>query len=361
LVGALDAELVICDDDLTPAQGRNLEKRLERTIIDRTELIIAIFDQNARTRQAKAQVELARLEYSLPRLKRLWSHLDRERGGIGGRGAGEKQIQLDRRIIRRAIHGLKREIQQINDRKLREISTRSREFTVSLVGYTNTGKSTLMNRLTASDVLAENRLFSTLDTRTRTWPLGGGRSVLLSDTVGFIRGLPHDLVASFHATLEETIHADLLLHVVDASHPRALEQIAAAEDVLAEIGVADRAAILVLNKIDMMDSQIALAPLRNHDAEAVSVSARTGAGIDELVRRVRLLADEGLDGAWVALPLADPKLLAQVRRSLSVLDQRYDDNRVFLRVRVRQHVLDELLAKGGTLINAAEVPEADQA
>jgi GTP-binding protein HflX len=351
LVRSTGASVALCDDDLDPMQGRNLEQALPCRVVDRTELILDIFLHNARTRQAQLQVELARLQYSLPRLKRLWTHLDRERGGIGVRGgAGEKQLQMDRTLIKETIARLKKGILQIDRRKRREISSRGKEFSVSLVGYTNAGKSSLMNRLTGAGVLAENRLFSTLDTRTRVWALGGGRSILLSDTVGFIRGLPHHLVASFHATLEEAIHADLLLHVVDASHPEALQQIRTVDEVLRSIGAGDRPVLLVLNKVDLVADRLDLNPLLGHDAEAVIVSARTGSGIEELTSRVRGIADAGREGCWLELPMADPRLAARVRRVVTVLEQHYAEDRVLFRVQGTPEAIEEIVAKGGRLL-----------
>jgi GTP-binding protein HflX len=358
LIRSSGATLAVCDDDLDPTQGRNLQKVVPCRVVDRTELILDIFLQNARTRQAQLQVELARLQYSLPRLKRLWTHLDRVRGGIGARGgAGEKQIQMDRTLIKEAISRLKKETLQIQKRKQREISSRAREFTVSLVGYTNAGKSSLMNRLTGAGVLAENRLFSTLDTRTRLWALGGGRNVLLSDTVGFIRGLPHHLVASFHATLEEAIHADLLLHVVDGSHPDAIEQVRTVEDVLGGIGAADRRVLLVINKADLVQDRLDLNPLHAHDAEAIVVSARSGRGIEDLVARVRRIADADGEGHWLEIPMVDPRLQQRVRTTMTVLEQRYDEERVLFRVSGNPEALQEIVARGARVLD--EPPPRD--
>ncbi|MBU0754964.1 MAG: GTPase HflX, partial [Planctomycetes bacterium] len=226
------AELLIINTDLSPAQGRNLEQLTGLRIVERSQLIMDIFASGARTLQARRQVELAQLEYSLPRLRRLWTHLSRIRSGIGMRGPGEQQLEVDRRIVRKKIGELKRELKGFENRKRLEIDSRKNFFKVCLVGYTSSGKSTLLNRLTGANVLEAEQLFSTLDTRTRSWNLGGNLTVLLSDTVGFIRKLPHHLVASFHATLEAAATADLLIHVVDGSHPVALSQIEAVDQVL---------------------------------------------------------------------------------------------------------------------------------
>ena len=238
LVNEAQADLVVVDEELSPTQGRNLEKALDGVrVVDRSELILSIFENNAKSNQARIQVELARRRYELPRLRRLWTHLHRERGGIGAMGGmGEKQIEIDRRLLRNRIKKLETKLSEIEARKQREIQGRSRQFKVSLVGYTNAGKSTLMNRLTNAGVLEENRLFSTLDTRTKRWDMGEGRFSLLSDTVGFIRRIPHHLVASFHATLAEALDAHLLLLVVDASDPEAEEEVDTVLQVLGDIG-----------------------------------------------------------------------------------------------------------------------------
>ncbi|MGD9649002.1 MAG: GTPase HflX, partial [Pirellulales bacterium] len=218
-VEALDADVVLFDNDLSPAQTRNLERGLGVKVLDRTELILDIFAGRARTHEARLAVELAQLQYALPRLKRMWTHLSRLKMGIGMRGPGEKQLEVDRRLVEKRIHDLKDELNEIQRRRQRQVEARYDRMTVSLVGYTNAGKSTLMNAMTGAGVLAEDKLFATLDTRTRRWMLPGWGPVLLSDTVGFIRDLPHHLIASFKATLEEARQANLLLHVADASNP----------------------------------------------------------------------------------------------------------------------------------------------
>src|SRR5579864_489148 len=240
LVEAEDADVVIFDNDLSPGQVRNLEKATKAKVIDRSELILDIFASRARTVESRLQVELAQLEYALPRLRKMWTHLSRYKGGIGLRGPGETQLEEDRRLVSHKIRDLKERLATVQLRKQREVRTRNEEHTVSLVGYTNAGKSTLMNRLTGSDVVARDQLFSTLDTRTRQWRLADWGRVLLSDTVGFIRDLPHHLIASFRATLEEARQARLLLHVVDASNPHAEEHIRAVNQVLAELGCKDK-------------------------------------------------------------------------------------------------------------------------
>ena len=337
----LDCDAVLFDNDLSPAQVRNLEKAMGRKVLDRSEVILDIFATHARTNEAKLQVELAQLEYSLPRLKNLWSHLERivaghssAGGGIGTRGPGEQQIEVDRRLARKRVTDLKRELERIAGRKRREIAGRAANYTVALVGYTNAGKSTLMRALTGADVLVEDKLFSTLDTRTRTWRLPNRQRILISDTVGFIRDLPHHLVASFHATLEEVATADLLLHVVDASHAEAARHIAAVRSVLGKLGCGEARTIGVLNKADRAGDRLALALLEREFAESVSCSAKTGEGLDRLAAAVeRGIADRFVERELV-LPAGDGRILAELSRFGTVLDHTYEDEIVRVRVRM---------------------------
>jgi GTP-binding protein HflX len=334
-------DCAIFDNELSPAQVQNLEKDVGCKVIDRTELILDIFATHARTYQAKLQVELAQLEYNLPRLSRLGAHLRGEQQaggfgiGIGQRGPGEKQLEVDRRLARRRITTLRREMKQLQERKRREVSARTLEnTTVSLVGYTNAGKSTLMNALTGAGVGVEDRLFSTLDTRTRLWTIGPGIRVLLSDTVGFIRNLPHDLVASFHATLEEVTQADLLLHVVDASHPRAEEQIRSVESVLGELGCRDKPTLLLFNKIDRFRDEVEREILLNRFPESLALSARTGEGLDRLARRVADALTRQLREVDVSIPLTEGRLLAELATWSVLVDRRYVDGHVRMRLKV---------------------------
>ncbi|MCZ7622545.1 MAG: GTPase HflX [Candidatus Kuenenia sp.] len=232
----MDADVLICDDNLTPAQVKNLEKIIEKKVIDRSELILDIFATRAKTHQAKLQVELAQLEYTKPRLKRMWTHLSRIEGGIGTRGPGEKQLEVDNRIVSRKIHDLKKRLGEIEKRQQRVVASRKEFSTVSIVGYTNAGKSTLMNALTDVDAMVEDKLFATLDTKTGICKLENSKNILISDTVGFIQKLPHYLVSSFKATLEETRNADILLHVADISSPHIHKQIESVNIVLKELG-----------------------------------------------------------------------------------------------------------------------------
>ena len=281
LAGAQDADVVIFDGDLTPAQVRNLEKEVGLKIVDRSELILAIFARRARTRESRLQVELAQLEYTLPRLTGMWKHLERQAGGIGTRGPGETQLETDRRIVRERIARLKRDLEGVERERETQRSRRRRAFRVALVGYTNAGKSTLFNTLTRSNVLVEDRLFATLDATTRQMVSPDRRLALLTDTVGFIRKLPHHLVASFHSTLVEAIEADLLLHVVDGADPQFRRQMSAVEDVLESILERPRPTVLVFNKADRMD-EAEIVALEAEFGDAFVVSAQSGAGLDAL-------------------------------------------------------------------------------
>ncbi len=341
-------DCVIFDNDLSPAQAQNLEKDVGCKVIDRSELILDIFATNARTHQAKLQVELAQLEYTLPRISRLGAHITTEQqagggAGIGMRGPGEKQIEFDRRLARRRITLLRREMKQVEERKRREVSARSLEnTTVSLVGYTNAGKSTLMNGLTKAGVHVEDKLFSTLDTRTRIWTLGGGIKVLLSDTVGFIKNLPHNLVASFHATLEEVAQADLLIHVVDASHAQADAQIAAVQAVLAELECAGKPTILVFNKVDRFRDPVEREILVRRFPESLAISARTGAGFEELTRRLSEILTRQLRDLEVSIPQSEGKLLAELTTWSVLVEREYVDGHVRMKLRVPDRAVYKL-------------------
>ena len=346
LVQAHEADLVVFDNDLGPAQTRNLEKLLDVKVIDRTEVILDIFATRASTHEAHLQVELAQLEYALPRLKRMWTHLSRYKGGIGVRGPGEKQLEEDRRLVGHRIQDLKAKLGKVQARKEREVAGRSDAPTVSLVGYTNAGKSTLMNALTDAGVLTEDKLFATLDTRTRKWRFAGGGHVLLSDTVGFIRNLPHELVASFKATLEEARQADLLLHVVDASSAEAERQIQAVKDVLEELGLADHPTLLVLNKADRVSDRSFLDVLRCHHRDSVTISAATGDGLDDLMQAVRAaLLDRALD-AEIETGVGNGRVLAYLAQHAQIHSRTYEEDKVFLQCRLPRRCLDFLSENG---------------
>ncbi len=351
----LDADVVLFDVELTPSQIRNLEKALDTKVVDRTELILDIFARHARTSAAQLQVELAQLEYTYPRLQHMWRHLEKIEGGIGTRGPGERQIESDRRMVRKRIEILKDRIREIESRRAQEVRSRIDVTKIGLVGYTNAGKSSLMNVLTDANVKVEDALFVTLDTRTRKWELGGGRKALLSDTVGFIRKLPHDLVSSFYATLEEVRHADLLLHVIDVSSPFAREQADTVTRVLEEIGCKDSPRILVLNKCDLLKDE-SIAPLfrRGHE-EAVLVSARTGLRLETLRNKVVEFMDRSVTPVRVAFGVANGKLHAWLVTHARVLEKSYDDSTATFRVLLRPAEVEVVQKLGGKIMGELQV------
>jgi GTP-binding protein HflX len=334
LVEHHDADVVVLDNDLNPGQTRNLERSLDVKVLDRTELILDIFATSARTYEARLAVELAQLEYSLPRLKRMWTHLSRIKMGIGMRGPGEKQLEEDRRLVEKRIHELRTELKEIERRKERLVASRRDRLTVSLVGYTNAGKSTLMNALTDAGVLAENKLFATLDTRTRRWMLPSWGPVLLSDTVGFIRDLPHGLIASFKATLEEVRQADLLLHVADASNPAVLDQISAVYAVLKELGIEEKQTLLVLNKVDRLREPGDLNKILNRYPNAVPISAKRRQGFDQLHKAVSEAMSRSFLDLDVETGVDNGRLLAYLAAHGEVLSRHFYDSRVVVHVRL---------------------------
>ncbi len=339
-----DADMVIFDNDLNPAQTRNLEQTLQIKVIDRSELILDIFATHAQTYESRLAVELAQLEYSLPRLKRMWTHLSRQTMGVGMRGPGEKQLEVDRRLAEKRIHDLKQELSKIEKRKQREVASRD-NMTVSLVGYTNAGKSTLMNALTFADVEAVDKLFATLDTRTRRWMLPGWGPVLLSDTVGFIRDLPHRLIASFRATLVEARQADLLLHVADASNAQVLDQISSVYSVLREIGIEEKDTLLVINKIDQPGAEDRIQMIHSRYPNAIAISARSGDGIAKLSREVSDILSHGFVELEIRLPAGDGKTPAMIQSIGEVLSKHYDDEMLTMRAKLSSK-------SAGRLINA---------
>jgi GTP-binding protein HflX len=332
----LDVDLIVTDNDLSPAQERNIEKMVECTVIDRSQLIMDIFSRRASTLQAKLQVELAQLRYTFPRLKRMWTHLSRYEGGIGMRGPGETQLESDKRLIQRRILKLQSRLKEIEQRKDVSLRQRRDDLVIALVGYTNVGKSTLLNRLTGSAELVEDKLFATLDTRTRKWHIDNNRHVLLNDTVGFIRELPHHLVASFHATLAETRQANILFHVVDASSSEAEMQIRAVEGVLHDIKC-EQDSWLILNKWDQVPDDRALeagrmASRANPNAPTYRVSAVTGIGLEELQGAILEHLDRH-NRVWnIVLPPARGDLLAYVQRNGHVVRQEFNGQSIHLEV-----------------------------
>jgi GTP-binding protein HflX len=317
---------VIFDDELSPAQGRNLENLLSRKVLDRTQLILDIFAQRARSREGRLQIELAQLQYLLPRLTRMWTHLSRQTGGIGTRGPGETQLEVDRRRVQERIARLERELEGV--RKVRSVQRQGRKRhqwpVAAVVGYTNAGKSTLLNLLTGADVVAENKLFATLDPTTRSLTLPNRQRLLLTDTVGFLRKLPHTLIESFKATLEEVVEADLLIHVVDLSHPRVDEHIEAVDTVVNELGAFGKQTLMVFNKIDALTNTDLIEVYTKKFPGSVAISARKGTGVSELVHALEYEL-----GAWrlrsrFRIPQSEAGLIAEIHRVGHVLELRYE-------------------------------------
>ena len=369
------ADLIVFDNDLSPGQIGGLENLVNRElnsprlkgvkVIDRSELILDIFANRARTHEAKLQVELAQMEYTYPRLTRMWGHLERIAVGgaigVGTRGPGETQLEIDRRLVRNRVRDLKQSIKKVQARKEREVEKRNQKhFTVCLVGYTNAGKSTLFNALTEAGAYADDKLFATLDTKTRAWTLAGNTDVLLSDTVGFVRDLPHNLVASFKATLEEAVHADLLLHVLDVGHPRAQVMYDSVRGVLEEIGCGDRPELLLLNKADTDEGEVQAPYWRALHPDALVISAKTGAGLEA----VRDAVEVAVRGQQVEIELradvTNGRLLAFLDANAEVLDKALDGESVVVRAVVGRRLLASLRRNDDAEITA-ERPLAEAA
>jgi len=335
-----DVDTVIFDDDLSPAQCRNLEKIFECKILDRTSLILDIFAQRARTREGKMQIELAQLQHLLPRLTRFWGHLSRQSGGIGMRGGeGESQLEADRRKVSERIDKIERDLDAVRRQRATQRAGRQRSQwpLASIVGYTNAGKSTLLNALTGSDVLAKDILFATLDPTTRRLKLPTNQNVLLTDTVGFIKKLPHGLVEAFKATLEEVVRADLLLHVVDISHPQAEEQIAAVDAVLAEIGADEKPTLMIFNKMDRLDGGGALNRLQEKFPHAVAISATTGEGVPALLAEIGTQLLPKREFLELRIPHGQSAVIARLHKVGQVIERRYNGKTARFKARIPPH------------------------
>jgi GTP-binding protein HflX len=384
LVRKTNANVVVFDNDLAPNQIGTLEKIINKElksplgkgvkVLDRSELILDIFATRAQTYEAKLQVELAQMEYTYPRLARMWGHLERLAGGggslgIGTRGPGETQLEIDRRLVRKRVADLRADIERVQERKSRLVEARNVDhYTVCVVGYTNAGKSTLFNTLTDAGTYADDKLFATLDTKTRAWRLERGTEVLLSDTVGFVRDLPHNLVASFKATLEEAVHADLLLHVLDVGHPHAQRQFEAVHKVLEEIGAkpstgsgqGGKNELLLLNKIDTPEGEAAMPFWRAMHPDALPISARTGLGLD----RLRTAVYDFVRGQQVDVTLScdvtDGRLISFIEANTRINDRRFveDDARVEFDVTVGKRTLKDLQRNEAIRIRAT--PEREE-
>jgi GTP-binding protein HflX len=349
------ATLVLFDEGLSPVQGVNLEKHLGLRVMDRTEVILDIFATRARSHEAKLQVELAQLEYLLPRLTRMWTHLSRIRGGIGLRGPGETQLETDRRAIRRKISILKKRLEDVADHRANQRRGRRALSSAALVGYTNAGKSSILKALSGDDVFVEDRLFATLDTLTREVDVGEGYRFRVTDTVGFIRKLPHHLVASFRATLEEAKEADLLLHVIDAAHPAWEEQVAVVESVMEEMGLEQKRVVYVLNKADLLtDAPAFLAQVRERYPHAVLTSTVAAGGVAALRDALRNSAQALRPIAQIRVPVADGKLLASLHRDAEVIEQAQTDGVVVVTARIEARLLGKLRQDGVEVVLGVE-------
>jgi len=354
VVRSAKADLVIFDEELSPAQGKSLEDMLGVRVMDRSELILDIFATRARSRESRMQVELAQLEYLLPRLRRMWSHLSRIRGGIGLRGPGETQLETDRRLIGRRIGELKKKLGDVSKARAVQRKGRQGHFRAALVGYTNAGKSSLLQALSGSDMFVEDRLFATLDPATRVVDLGSGHEALVTDTVGFIRKLPHDLVASFRATLEEAREADVLLHVIDASHSDWEEHLDVVDGVLEELELAAQEVVLVFNKVDRLtheEEEAMRQRIRSLEATpAVFVSAHDQGTLEALRETLRARLQARLTHVRVRVPVADGEAIAAVYREAEVTAREDDDSMVSLTARVPAALLGRLTGRRGVIV-----------
>ncbi|MFH1008890.1 MAG: GTPase HflX [Candidatus Latescibacterota bacterium] len=352
-VAEQEIDVVLFDEDLSPAQARNLEEMIETKVVDRSGLILDIFARRARTQAAKIQVELAQLEYMLPRLTRQWTHLSRQAGGggaaggIGTRGPGETQLEVDRRLVRKRMKDLSKALERIERSRAVQRKGRLGSFQVALVGYTNAGKSTLLNALSGADAFVENRLFATLDAMTRTVPIAQKQHILLTDTVGFIRKLPPGLVASFRSTLEEVVEADLLLHVVDVNHRAYKEHIASVNGVLSDLHVLEKPSFLLLNKVDLIAEKSLITSLGRSYPDGIFICAKTGMGLDQVRSAIEARMNENTVLLHVNVPHSDGKRMAELETVGQVVDRQVREDHIRISVRVNREEAQKISGKVG--------------
>ncbi|MCX6995280.1 MAG: GTPase HflX [Chlamydiae bacterium] len=341
-----NCDLIVIDDELPPAQQRNLENLFQRPVVDRTEIILEVFAQHAKSREAKLQIEVAQIRYQLPRLKRLWSHLSRQRGGgVNQKGEGEQQLEIDKRLLRKKFEGLQKELEQVQlyrntQRRARE---RSGIATFAIVGYTNSGKSTLLKALTEADVLIEDKLFATLDTTTRKYCLPNHQEILLIDTVGFIKKLPHTLVAAFRSTLQEAMSADILLHLMDASSPLVGKQAEATLSVLKELGAQDKPIITLFNKAELVKDPLILTRLRLTFPKSVTISALKKEGFDLLLEYMERELSERRKLVHLRVPQKDYHIVAEIERRGLILTKEFDNEFILIKAELPHDLAQKLL------------------
>jgi GTP-binding protein HflX len=342
LIELNDINIVIFDDDLTPVQVRNLEKLFNRKVIDRSGLILDIFASRAKSKEAKTQVELAQLQYLLPRLTRAWTHLSKQYGGIGTKGPGETQIETDRRMVRMRISMLKDKLTHIESQRKTQAAGRKNYTRIAIAGYTNAGKSTLFNLLTQSDVFAEDKLFATLDSTTRQLELGSKEKILVSDTVGFIRKLPANLVASFKSTLNEVRDADIILHVIDLSHPFFEDHLKVVENTLKDFGSEVKAVLKVFNKVDFVSEKSRIEYVKNYYSDSIIISATKGMNVQALKKKVKSVVENSFTEEKINLNINQSKIASQIYQLAEVLSTKYDDDRMTISFRANKQNSDKI-------------------